>query len=974
MSTVIDITGNWRHGNEYSPCISVREPALREGAQAVFEQTLRLVKGTYTLELVYDPNLDTGHGDALGGAFSGFEGLSRDDAAVSLTFEQRDLDGGPYTARHVFSVDADEGVVTLHLALANTRPMQTRLAAHQPLPASGRFFAVPSRLPSGLLVAHGVPFLMRGFQSWIQPWLWRDRDHNAMAFWGEIHSYPVEIADPESLGMQFFAYGAQVRTAHFLGMIHNIDIANGSWYSPKGDHGFSHFVGDKAGEIIVVWKEGGCAVVPLIFGFNLWYGHPWDLTWHNSECSAPGGANYDARIFPGCDDHRDRIREGVCLADGVRLMGAKSNNARFIFSLDLAGRCVESILFRGVRELHDHPLISAITLETDVPAANLPALPAVTADSPNLRPVGLDAIEQGTYRAGVERIQHALYTFVDDLPVLEAPDIPEGYFGPVYDFRGTPEAVYAATYLYRNGPESASHIGDTGSGCSSPVSPGCLTGGYKMGMGVWYRHDTPYKSLTEWFRRYQECVPGAFPLRGEGWTRGIGELLREAVAFGYDKFTETYLDWLDGCLFSEAEPPHWNRIAGHTFFREACVAQVGDLVERGNRENDGHGICMWGRYLVWHAKGRPREWNARRWRATEAAVEWVQFQLDNNPVYPGTCRDILFTCSECGAFDIYASYNCLHGVKVSIRMAEQLGETATAQRWRRLYVRLRRGILDHLVEEGPDGPFWHTEPGCDWQDHAHALVPVHLAADGDSLTPLADYAAGDDEDRRILAVTRNTYRRLMRDGNYDCLRMYGYGQGMMTQAALLLDEMADAEHFLSMLLRHCYLPHLAGWAGPEGIVVHRSGKYYLPVNGYAGQDSHLADSTKAVRLVLGIDCNDPAHTRLVPRFPSSWTRAEVRGFPVVVGNATGTCDYLLDRTDSVLRFTYAFDTLPGRLSVRLGPLPVDSDVAAAEVSGTSVRVHPFRSGDSRWVWVEDLPVSRGEVVVRLGAGQRVPVR
>jgi len=46
----------------------------------------------------------------------------------------------------------------------------------------------------------------------------------------------------------------------------------------------------------------------------------------------------------------------------------------------------------------------------------------------------------------------------------------------------------------------------------------------------------------------------------------------------------------------------------------------------------------------------------------------------------------------------------------------------------------------------------------------------------------------------------------------------------------------------------------------------------MPMNGYAGQDSHLADSVKALRLMLGVDDNRPGELHLVPRYPETWTR------------------------------------------------------------------------------------------------------
>src|SRR5439155_14958220 len=106
----------------------------------------------------------------------------------------------------------------------------------------------------------------------------------------------------------------------------------------------------------------------------------------------------------------------------------------------------------------------------------------------------------------------------------------------------------------------------------------------------------------------------------------------------------------------------------------------------------------------------------------------------------------LSTESECahGGYDFYSSYNCLHGLKLYIRLAEQLARGDAAGRWKILHARLRQGILDNLVDESPAGPIWHTEPNCEWQDHAHKLAHIQLATEGDSFTPLQDYAAGDE--------------------------------------------------------------------------------------------------------------------------------------------------------------------------------------------------------------------------------------
>lgn len=285
-------------------------------------------------------------------------------------------------------------------------------------------------------------------------------------------------------------------------------------------------------------------------------------------------------------------------------------------------------------------------------------------------------------------------------------------------------------------------------------------------------------------------------------------------------------------------------------------------------------------------------------------------------------------------------------------------------RWTKLYDRLRQGCLDHLVDQTDSGPVWHTYPHNDWQDHAHKLIPVDLASDGDSFTPLDDYAAGDELDRRCLEVSRNSYRHLMKEKNYNCLRMYGYGQGYMTQAALILDEMSDSEQFLDRMLRYCYLPKFGGWTGPEGIIVHRSGKYYLPVNGYMGQDVHVGESTKALRLILGFDDNNPEHLRFVPRYPAAWTHMAVDKFPVLTGASRQLCAYTYDRKTDGQSFIFNLERPVERISLRLGPIPSGKKVQSATFNGQKAEFENSHSGDSDWMWVKALGGQQGTVEIQ----------
>lgn len=953
----IDLTGAWLEADEDEPPphVRVHERPLQAGERRAFHLELAGIAGDYGLELLYHPerDLDPDHpGDAIDDLFEEFDGLTVDGATVyPVAWEKIAERPLTYRLRCVLPAPPDRRPVRVEFAWLATRPPETKLLlARLPEPRA-RFYTAAPPADGTLLIAHGIPFLAArlayGREAWIERW-----NHRMVGVGGPRPEAGMILPYDHDAGLD--AGGAPVERIHFLGMVHLLDWGNGSWYTPTGDHRYHHFAGDRAGTIRLSWADGATTEVPLIFGWNLWFSRPFDMCWHFNQWGGRA-ANFEGTLFGGDERRLAAIPTSLALVDGIRPRGAVSSNARFVFSLDTGGRRLRSIAVTGASELAFGPLISAVTVETAEPAPPLVPLPVVTVATANPKLTTLADVAERRWEPGLERLMRELYTFTADRPRLTQPEIPAGYFGPRYDFGPEPDAVLAANYLYRNGPECGSHIADSGVGCSSPVSGGTLVGNYYECTGIWRTLRPRYGSLEAWLALYPTTAPGSLGGAGSAWSRGIGELLREATAFGYDKFVPTYLDWLDRCLMTDANPPHWIRCPGMPDYA-STVRRVGEVEERGNRENDGHGICLWGRYLAWYRLGRPREWNEAHWPATVAAVEWIQWQLDTDTLFPGRRRDVLFTESECahGDYDIYSSFNCLHGVKLAIRMAEQLGRTAEAERWRALYQRLRRGILEHLVEDSEVGPIWHTYPGCDWQDHAHKLVPLHLAADGDSFTPLEDDARGDEIDRRTLSITRNSYRYLMRERRFDFLRMYGYGQGMMAQAALLLDEMDDATRLITELLRHAWLPHLAGWACPEGIVTHRSGRFYVAVNGYAGQDSHLADATKAVRLMLGVDDNKPERLRLVPRFPASWSRLALEDWPVQIADQRQTLAYVLERQPERWRFDFRVSCDPGPVDVRLGPLPPGRAVAAT-VDGRPVAPRPVATGDSEWVWLTTPP-------------------
>jgi hypothetical protein len=129
-----------------------------------------------------------------------------------------------------------------------------------------------------------------------------------------------------------------------------------------------------------------------------------------------------------------------------------------------------------------------------------------------------------------------------------------------------------------------------------------------------------------------------------------------------------------------------------------------------------------------------------------------------------------------------------------------------------------------------------------------------------------------------------------------------------------------------------------------------------------GLDSHLADSVKAVRLMLGIDDNREDVLHLVPRFPESWKTAGVQDIPALLGGKPGSISYSITRDSGAYTMNItASDT--SAIDVRVGPF-TEKPGSTAIVNGAETPIVPFRSGDSWWAWIKGLTTAR-ELTIRL---------
>src|SRR5206468_231380 len=108
-----------------------------------------------------------------------------------------------------------------------------------------------------------------------------------------------------------------------------------------------------------------------------------------------------------------------------------------------------------------------------------------------------------------------------------------------------------------------------------------------------------------------------------------------------------------------------------------------------------------------------------------------------------------------------------------------------------------------------------------WPNQSTVMGPIIIPSDRRGFSP-------DDFEPEWLAANRGAYRRLL--ASYRPFGFYGtamgYGQGFVTQAALLLDHMKDATEMLNWTARATYDAKYKPYIVPEGCETDPEGRFW----------------------------------------------------------------------------------------------------------------------------------------------------
>jgi hypothetical protein len=684
------------------------------------------------------------------------------------------------------------------------------------------------------------------------------------------------------------------------------------WADPR-DESYRFFVGDELGRIRVEYADGTAQVFPLRLGEGVW----WGRAFYDFQQPFPSDA---------------RLRQA--LAGALRLYPAKPlEDGDYVAVIDPKPVAIRSITIENSRAKKGTLVIKGITVESR-DAGGITRADALTPGVfpqefqrfmriKPLRPLGAD---DAPMQQQLTRLKNALYSSDAEYRGLHvAAAAPAGYEGPEVSFKGPVSAEILSNVFRYNLADIAAKI-DAGGMYHTSTKGAVSWGGYR-GFGT-----------------FRKDVGGYY---GVSYTRDMGRSLGELAQLGDLKTAERCADYdlrmarryaTDPALKYKGTqlPPHWGMLVN--------APHVPGF------ENDGQGLTILFLYKLWQRLPDRDAWLRERWPDVKAAGDWVLWQFDH-PQISGALDGLLHTTGESANGDGYSVYPdaiSMHALRDAAVMAESIGDSGSAMRWRERADKMQTAITAHYIVSDPKyGPVW-TLAYANWTHQSTVLGPLIFPADDQGFAPEDSYP-------QWRAVNEATYQRLL--DTYAPFGFYGqsmgYGQGFITQSALLLDRMHDATTMLNWAAKEIYDPRLGSFIVPEGVQIDPTGRYWFRI-GDLGNGVQEAEIVKMLRLVIGVDDARPDRLQLFPRMPYDWREIAVSKYPVVFA-AGGKLDtawlaYRLRRDGDGMELRMSADKDLGPVAVRLGPFAERPTAASVRVNGaTPVEARAEQSGDSWWL-------------------------
>lgn len=725
---------------------------------------------------------------------------------------------------------------------------------------------------------------------------------------------------------------------YLCGCVDAVDTPHNNW---GGTDDFKNqFVGDDAGYLHIKYQSGVIDSVPLVFGYTLW--------WRD-------GYNVSPEPFKSDYSKQAILDRALCVANGIR-----GGEAPYYLRIGLRGEPVVEITLKDNSGHAGHPVIEGITFGGAADAQVLdptrflgtdggPMPDSVSAWLANHSVAPINPKPHSREDALCE-LSRVIYTFPDDISARTISEtgqveLKRPYFGPEVTFSGPPEANILSSVFLENVNGLLDRVdNDTGMVHESGYKAANYSGwvGYQPGMQAYF--DDSYtrthfiallsnmgflskaEKAIDYFDRWMMYFPKSYP------TLQIGGRPVPGHATVIANKPHIYFDKL-------------RKLGWPTKFTTR---------DYGNPETDGHGLLMLARWRTWSKAGRKKEWVDERWEAVNEAAEWIPWCLDN-PELSLSEHGVLYSESEGGMNmeSLYCNIPCYFGLVAYAEMAEVAGRTDVARRWSAQAERLL-GAMNTYFPSTLDrwGDVWDPKRVGGW-GLSSATVPLFEGMECYGYDAVSYLPTGWAE------RTKRTYsmQSAKRSPRFCDPSALGYGQGFITQSALLLDQMNDAKHMTEWMAKFCFAPRQPHpYRVPESVIMKSNGSMWAR-GGDLGNGFQMGEVLLVCQILLGIDDYSGGTLKLMPRLPIGWAGISVKKWPVRVlssGKSEMTMlsmELARDKDCKKCDLMITVDRSVDNVVIRLGPFPLAAKKLLTKVNRSAANAILFESGDSKWAWV-----------------------
>lgn len=756
---------------------------------------------------------------------------------------------------------------------------------------------------------------------------------------GSENSYSKWVPFPySSVDSQMYDY------IYLVGGYHSIDDGCPPWGT--ADVKNARFIGDKMGDLVISYQDGTSDEIPLVFGYTMWYYSMWQKT----DLPFKG---------EGADPELNKLLQST-----LCLNGGYNGQDTGVIRIKVAKKGISKIEIKDNEEKAGNPVFYGAYLVSGNPGeVSGGKIPVNTKDS-FYESHTIDS--QDSYgeitQNNVKALAKAVMTYEEDYKNVPEFNYPENYNGSRIFFTGNDIAEIANGVVYYNLENLINRTDKDGFIHTSYKGSGCWEywgfGAWKAGAGTFY--DSYYSR------------DGARAIMS---LSSYGQLNKADTAVS--KANSYLMYWPDNNLkiMGKEIPGHFTVIVNKPLEYSTMLVPIAGWQTRyteakfgegyqniGNQETDGHGLMMLANYNVWKNLGSTKKWVTDNWKYINEAASWIIWCYDN-PDVSFVSNGLLYGESEGGMME-YTLYNnipCCLGMYAYADMAEVAGKTEEAAKWRKCADDMTQAISKRLAT-GSSNRKWKNNSFGFYHD------PV--------VTMMSDYFGYDLSDMNTEWVTfsRNIYEKdiegIAAVGYFGASGL-GYNHSMITQSALLLDQMADASKLVENLCKLCYAPRLPEpYLVPEGSTVDAQAGV-IRRQGDLGNLVQLSEALKCYSITIGVSPLRNNTLKLMPRLPANWgLDIQEYDIPHSNGKINMLVSYPKDGVQ-LAQITLKESSDINETRFRFGPLPISTSNVAAQINGVDVECTLEKSGDSKWAWVVFKPSNDEQKIALVYADEGV---